>query len=112
MLGSVLADVALMHLPDNWRWMVGLPVLPAAVLAGVQCKLCTLLPPIPRALHVVSPAAVLAGWCPQAQHAGSIRHGWTAEHTKATVSKLTVKHMQCWNLSCLLNVAWLLLTAL
>ena len=34
MLGSLLADVALMHLPDNWRWMVGLPVLPAAVLAG------------------------------------------------------------------------------
>ena len=34
MLGSVLADVALMKLPDNWRWMVGVPVLPAAVLAG------------------------------------------------------------------------------
>ncbi len=37
MLGSLLADVALMHLPDNWRWMVGLPVLPAAVLAGTLC---------------------------------------------------------------------------
>ena len=34
MLSSLLADVALMHLPDNWRWMVGLPVVPAAVLAG------------------------------------------------------------------------------
>lgn len=33
MLCSLLADVALMHLPNNWRWMVGLPVLPAAVLA-------------------------------------------------------------------------------
>ncbi len=38
MLGSLLADVALMHLPDNWRWMVGLPVLPAAVLAGMHTK--------------------------------------------------------------------------
>ena len=36
MLGSVLADVALMKLPDNWRWMVGMPVLPAAVLAGTM----------------------------------------------------------------------------
>ena len=36
MLGSLLADVALMHLPDNWRWMVGLPVLPATVLAGIH----------------------------------------------------------------------------
>ena len=34
MLGSLLADTALMHIPNNWRWMVGLPVLPAAVLAG------------------------------------------------------------------------------
>lgn len=31
-----MADVALMHLPDNWRWMVGLPVLPATVLAGIH----------------------------------------------------------------------------
>lgn len=35
MLGALLADAALMHLPHNWRWMVGLPVLPAAVLAGI-----------------------------------------------------------------------------
>lgn len=34
MLGSLLADRALMHLPNNWRWMVGLPIIPAAVLAG------------------------------------------------------------------------------
>ncbi|KAL3163007.1 hypothetical protein ABBQ32_009439 [Trebouxia sp. C0010 RCD-2024] len=33
MLGSLLADTALMHVPNNWRWMVGLPVIPAAVLA-------------------------------------------------------------------------------
>ena len=38
MLGSLLADVALMHLPDNWRWMVGLPVLPATVLAGIHAQ--------------------------------------------------------------------------
>ena len=40
MLCSLLADVALMHLPDNWRWMVGLPVVPAAVLASGCAYLC------------------------------------------------------------------------
>ena len=44
MLGSLLADRALMHTGDNnWRWMVGIPVIPAAVLAGDFCMLLLLL---------------------------------------------------------------------
>ena len=34
MLAAVLADVALAHVPNNWRWMVGLPVVPGMVLSG------------------------------------------------------------------------------
>ena len=33
MLGSLLADVALMHVPGNWRWMVGMPFFPSAITA-------------------------------------------------------------------------------
>lgn len=33
MLGSVLADVMLMHVPGNWRWMVGLPLVPSVIMA-------------------------------------------------------------------------------
>ena len=44
MLGSLLADRALMHTGDNnWRWMVGIPVIPAAVLAGDFCMLLILM---------------------------------------------------------------------
>ena len=44
MLGSLLADRALMHTGDNnWRWMVGIPVIPAAVLAGDFCMLLVLM---------------------------------------------------------------------
>ena len=44
MLGSLLADRALMHTGDNnWRWMVGIPVIPAAVLAGDFCILLVLM---------------------------------------------------------------------
>ena len=41
MLAAMLVDAALMHLPWNWRWMVGAPVIPGLVLA---CKspACTL----------------------------------------------------------------------
>ena len=34
MLAAVLADAALVHAPNNWRWMVGLPVVPGMVLSG------------------------------------------------------------------------------
>ena len=38
MLGSLLADVALMHVPGNWRWMVGMPFFPSAITAcGSGC---------------------------------------------------------------------------
>eukprot|EP00891_Asterochloris_glomerata_P006599 jgi/Astpho2/6599/fgenesh1_pm.00101_%23_4_t len=33
MLGALLADVALMHVPGNWRWMVGMPFFPSAITA-------------------------------------------------------------------------------
>lgn len=35
MLMAVLADWGLQHAAGGWRWMVGLPVLPALVLSGV-----------------------------------------------------------------------------
>ena len=35
MLLAVLADWGLQHAAGGWRWMVGLPVLPALVLSGV-----------------------------------------------------------------------------
>ena len=34
MLAAVLADAALAHAPNNWRWMVGLPVIPGLILSG------------------------------------------------------------------------------
>ena len=34
MLAAVLADAALQDAPNNWRWMVGLPVVPGLVLSG------------------------------------------------------------------------------
>lgn len=34
MLAALLGDWALQDLPDNWRYMVGLPTLPALIMAG------------------------------------------------------------------------------
>lgn len=39
MLMAVLADWGLQHAAGGWRWMVGLPVLPALVLSGVATPL-------------------------------------------------------------------------
>lgn len=40
MLGALLADVALMHVPGNWRWMVGMPFFPSAITAcELGCRL-------------------------------------------------------------------------
>lgn len=34
MLAALLGDWALQPLPDNWRYMVGLPTVPALIMAG------------------------------------------------------------------------------
>ena len=34
MLSAMLVDAALQHAPHNWRFMVGAPIVPAAVLAS------------------------------------------------------------------------------
>ena len=39
MLAAVLIDAGLQHLPYNWRWMVGAPVLPAILMSGVIARL-------------------------------------------------------------------------
>ena len=39
MLAAVLIDAGLQHLPYNWRWMVGAPILPAILMSGVAASL-------------------------------------------------------------------------
>ncbi len=34
MLAALLGDWAMQPLPDNWRYMVGLPTVPALIMAG------------------------------------------------------------------------------
>lgn len=48
MLTAVLADAALAHAPNNWRWMVGLPVVPGMILSAAMW----MLPESPRWLVV------------------------------------------------------------
>jgi MFS transporter, SP family, solute carrier family 2 (myo-inositol transporter), member 13 len=38
MLCAALGDWALQGLANNWRWMVGVPVLPAIIMAGVRAS--------------------------------------------------------------------------
>ncbi|GAB4820262.1 hypothetical protein N2152v2_007308 [Parachlorella kessleri] len=48
MLSAALGDAAFQSLPNNWRWMVGVPALPALVMSLALC----LLPESPRWLVI------------------------------------------------------------